>query len=365
MDKALDKCILFAFGSLMLLDGGDQEQPVIAMLAALIVTALGIYTEGKKYWQVRYALLAAVFLAAFAAPEIFLFFPALLYDLVYERNYILTAPFFLEAALCLSDTPAKTALWMCASALSFLLAVKTRQKRFLAKQLICIRDSGEELNRLLQEKNKSLLEKQDYEIYLATLKERNRIAREIHDNVGHLLSRSILMTGALLTVEKEGVVHEQLLNMKETLDLAMNSIRRSVHGLHDDSIDLEQAVKEIADSLKPEYDVRLTYDMSERIASCVKYCLIAVLKEGASNIIKHSSGNRVQIGLREHPGFYQLSMEDNGTGAKPEYERGIGLQNMKERAEALGGALHIYTDRGFVIFMTIPRKEDGYESSGD
>ena len=46
------------------------------------------------------------------------------------------------------------------------------------------------------------MEKQDTEIYLATLKERNRIAREIHDNVGHMLSRSILMVGALKTVNQ-------------------------------------------------------------------------------------------------------------------------------------------------------------------
>ena len=47
---------------------------------------------------------------------------------------------------------------------------------------------------MLTQKNKDLLEKQDYEIHVATLKERNRIAREIHDNVGHMLSRSLLQS---------------------------------------------------------------------------------------------------------------------------------------------------------------------------
>lgn len=63
---------------------------------------------------------------------------------------------------------------------------------------------------MLQEKNKNLMEKQDYEIYLATLRERNRIAREIHDNVGHMLSRSILQMGALITIHKEEPLHGQL-----------------------------------------------------------------------------------------------------------------------------------------------------------
>ncbi len=61
---------------------------------------------------------------------------------------------------------------------------------------------SEEHTLLLSEKNKALLEKQDYEIYAATLRERNRIAREIHDNVGHVLSRSILMTAACKPIKK-------------------------------------------------------------------------------------------------------------------------------------------------------------------
>ena len=55
----------------------------------------------------------------------------------------------------------------------------------------------------LQKKNKALQEKQNYEIYAATLRERNRIAREIHDNVGHLLSRTILLTGAAKTLNRD------------------------------------------------------------------------------------------------------------------------------------------------------------------
>lgn len=363
MDKAADKCILFVFGSLMLLGGGGTEHAVIVFLTAFTAAALGIYLEGIRIYYIRMLPFAAIFSAAFAMPEIILFFPVFLYDLVYERKYMFTAPFLFLFAVKMSYTSEKTALWLCTAALSVLLAYKTKKKHFLEKEMNQIRDSGEELSRMLKEKNESLLEKQDYEIYLATLKERNRIAREIHDNVGHMLSRLILMTGALLTVEKEGTVHKQLLNMKDTLNLAMNSIRQSVHGLHDDSVDLEQAVKEVTKSMEEEYDVKLEYDMTEHIPKRVKYCLIAVIKEGVSNILKHSNGNRVQIGLREHPGFYQLSIEDNGTKAKAKPERGIGLQNMKERSEALGGTFHIYTNRGFVIFMTIPKTEESYENS--
>ena len=66
------------------------------------------------------------------------------------------------------------------------------------------------------------LKKQDYEIYAATLRERNRIAREIHDNVGHVLSRSILMTAACKTINKNDFLDPLLGNLEESLNGAMN-----------------------------------------------------------------------------------------------------------------------------------------------
>ena len=89
------------------------------------------------------------------------------------------------------------------------------------------RDDSVEKNLLLREKNQSLLEKQDYEIYTATLRERNRIAREIHDNVGHMLSRSILMVGAMKAVHGEGSLKEPLCRLEDTLSAAMTSVRES------------------------------------------------------------------------------------------------------------------------------------------
>ena len=64
------------------------------------------------------------------------------------------------------------------------------------------RDESTEMAMHLAEKNKDLMEKQEYEVHLATLAER-RIAREIHDNVGHMLSSAILQVGALRAVNAQ------------------------------------------------------------------------------------------------------------------------------------------------------------------
>ena len=175
----------------------------------------------------------------------------------------------------------------------------------LASQFREIQDDSRENHLLLTEKNRVLLEKQDYEIYTATLRERNRIAREIHDNVGHLLSRSILLLGAARTVNQQDSMHPLLEHLDTTLNSAMDSIRNSVHDLHDDSVDLEESIK----SLIAEFSfcpVILQYDMGRTVLREVKYCFISVTKEALSNVIRHSNANQVQITMREHPALYQL-----------------------------------------------------------
>lgn len=356
MTQIKDKIILIGLGSILLFDCEGLMMPVVAFLTAIIAAALGIYIEDKR---VLYVLVAGICIMAMIQPMVLLFFPIYLYDAVTQKAYPAVIPLILLFLVRpVADTPKQMVLWLFTGLVALLLSYKTTKNQFLAEELIRTRDSSTELNLMLKEKNKNLLEKQDYEIYLATLRERNRIAREIHDNVGHMLSRSLLMTGALLTIEKEGMVHEQLVNIKDTLDTAMTNIRQSVHDLHDDSIDLRQAVKEAAEPLKQDFEVKLDYDISEQVPRKVKYCLIATTKEAVSNIIKHSNGSRVQIALREHPGFFQLSIEDNGQHAKVQAGNGIGLQNMKERADSLGGTFRIHAEKGFSIFLTIPKTEE-------
>lgn len=251
---------------------------------------------------------------------------------------------------------------------SFFLWFYAEKYQTLYQDLHQIRDDSEEHALLLSEKNKALLEKQDYEIYAATLRERNRIAREIHDNVGHVLSRSILMTAACKTINKNDALDPLLGNLEESLNGAMNSIRSSVHDLHDDAIDLEDAIKGLVKDFTF-CPVNLTYDMSRQIPREVKYSLISITKEGLSNVMRHSNADSVNILLREHPALYQLCIEDNGTPENgiPDMQTGsdsnkakntsggMGLSNIRDRAKALGGTVQITQENGFRIFVTIPK----------
>lgn len=304
--------------------------------------------------------------------DLLLFFPLLLYQTLSAGLFPLAVaelPLWGFLVFQINRFPAVLCLLgIFGFILSFFLWLYAEKYQTLYQDFHQIRDDSEEHALLLSEKNKALLEKQDYEIYAATLRERNRIAREIHDNVGHVLSRSILMTAACKTINKNDALDPLLGNLEESLNSAMNSIRSSVHDLHDDAVDLEDAIKGLVKDFTF-CPVNLTYDMSRQIPREVKYSLISITKEGLSNVMRHSNAGSVDILLREHPALYQLCIEDNGTPENgiPDIQTGsdsnkakntsggMGLSNIRDRAKALGGTVQITQENGFRIFVTIPK----------
>lgn len=353
MDILIDKCIILICCSISLIDSSTSVLPVFVFVTAFGISCLNTYLEHPKV-----TILTGCFylILCFVVPTFCLLLPIIFYDFFTRKLRLLP---IIGAAACLryltvDFQPAHLSI-LVYFLLSYLLCYRTETFQKLSHQLKISRDNSRELNLLLENKNKDLLEKQDYEIHLATLKERNRIAREIHDNVGHMLSRSILQTGALLAINKDNNLKTPLLSVKDTLSSAMDSIRESVHDLHDESIDLYDTIRTILKDYKT-YETTLEYDMSDIIPRNVKYCFIMLIKEGLSNIVKHSDASQITILVREHPSFYQIQISDNGNPIPGNAtSHGIGLENMQERVQALHGTFRTSIDNGFKVFASIPK----------
>ena len=217
-----------------------------------------------------------------------------------------------------------------------------------------ILDTSKEHAIMMHERNQALIEKQNADIHAATLSERNRIAREIHDNVGHMLTRSLLQVGALKVIASDDALDEPLTELQNTLNTAMTNVRTSVHDLHDDAIDLESTLWEIIDGVNTT-KISLEYDVEGTLPNPIKYALIAIVKEAVNNIQKHSNAKNAFIRVCMHPGFYLLSIADNGTKISTTDSRGIGLSNMEERVRALNGVIRFDTENGFKITIIIRR----------
>ncbi len=355
LNKLADKAVLLLLCIIILL---GYKSSFGAPVVALLVTA-ALSSVSQSFGR-RISLTAEIIMAVlcFADPVFCCTIPIMLYDFLWDKRPWLA---ILPAAALAVNTGKfdimQTAFVLGVTLTAFVLWRNASRLEKAEKKLILIRDNSEEINIMLQQKNKQLCENQDYEINLATMKERNRIAREIHDNVGHMLTRSILQVGALIIVNKDESQRGSLVSLKETLDTAMTSIRNSVHKLHDDSIDLKLAISETVKPLQDSYHIECDYDFSESMPKNVKLCFIGIIKESISNTVKHSSGDSIKISVREHPGFYKLSICDNGRCDGSIAESGMGLSTMRERAESAGGIINISaSENGFRVVVSIPKK---------
>lgn len=379
MNGIINRVLLFLFCLIFSLWNLKLIFPLVCtVLTAFVITNLGFYLTRRREY-IFFWLLGTI--PGLFSHEILYFLPIYIMEWTYWYTGIkgkdnLTPREYLKRLVTLlplvmitgwhATTISVHAIYLLSflSLVGICLVLQHNHIFRLEMQMIVNRDATTELTMMLRNKNKYLQEKQDSEIYLATLRERNRIAREIHDNVGHLLSRSLLQIGAIITINKQEDLSPFLLPLKESLDSAMTSIRQSVHDLHDESVDAKEAIREIAEKGLTKFTYSLDYDVTESIPRELKYCLISIVKEGISNIIKHSNGDQVRISLLEHPAFYKIQIYDNGTSCRGKSytmskDQGIGLVNITERLETYHGRMTINTNQGFMITVSIPKELGG------
>lgn len=360
MDYFRDNGLLFLYG-LMMLQWVELDRTFVFAILAATVLICSMYFMENKY--VKTGICVIYGLLSVMIPDMCGFYPVLLYALLRETGWkgSIAGAFVGVYVMIRNDfqMPEILLYLLLGFLISAVLETQTDKYNKLDNKFRRIIDDSEERTILLAEKNEALLEKQNYEIYAATLRERNRIAREIHDNVGHVLSRTILLTGAARTVNKDSQMDALLKGLDESLNSAMDSIRSSVHDLHDDAVNLEETIKGIIWDFKQE-NVEMKYDMSEIIPRDIKYCFISIVKEGLSNAMKYSGASRITITMREHPAMYQLCIEDNGCGFDESRKdpKGMGLKNMQERVRMLKGTIQISGDKGVRIFVVIPKREN-------
>lgn len=354
MKQLFDKILILFFCTIILCKSSSNSLPVIALLLLLALSALRqCYPHSRR--SLCFLLLSI--LLTWYNPVFCCMLPLVFYDIASDERYylmLLALPSFLSFRTMWAED--QMVLIFFGVLLSILLYRKTSQVSKLQHTLILTRDTSEEHNLLLKKTNKQILETQDNTIRLATMKERNRIAREIHDNVGHMLTRSLLQVGAMSIINQDNRLDEAFSNLENTLNCAMTSIRSSVHDLYSDSIDLKLLLTEATNELKEQFQLSIEYDCSESVPQKIKLCLLGIIKECVSNVVKHSNGNSVTIVLREHPSFYQLVFSDNGSCNKIDYDSGIGLNNMRERVNQLNGVINFtLSSPGFTTFVSIPK----------
>jgi signal transduction histidine kinase len=360
MERELIDKVLLTLGSVILfLSGGINIFSVIISIAGVTFMVCSILIkkeDGKVMMAVIYIILCLI------KKECIFFLPIMNYDLAFTRNSFLILMGVVPFLRFYSDYNL-TILGACFgfSLFSVLLKQRTEDYRKAVRKYERLESQSKEAEIILRNRNREILKNQDYEINLGILDERNRIAREIHDSVGHKLSSGILQIGALIAVNKQENMKEPLNMLKDTMLDAMNSIRASVHDLYDDSIDFQNEIEKLVNEFQF-CAIQLEYGIQNEMENTLKFCFIAIVKEALNNVIKHSNAVNVWIRIKEFPEFYQLVIKDNGNMIEYDKDKGIGLQNMEERVRKVRGTIRIDTENGFRIAISV-KKEKKDESS--
>ncbi|ELS04163.1 signal transduction histidine kinase [Xenococcus sp. PCC 7305] len=198
----------------------------------------------------------------------------------------------------------------------------------------------------------------------AILQERNRIAREIHDSVGHYLTaQSIqLENTALFLMQEPEKADNHLAKARKLGKEALENIRASVATLRKNPLQersLETILERLITDFKLNTDITITskFELVNPLATEVTTAFYRIVQEAFTNITKHSNATIVELDLQETAVKIQLSIKDNGCGFNPtENTTGFGLQGMQERTEALNGNFMVISEygKGCQIVVNIP-----------
>lgn len=376
MNRLFDKSIVLACCIAAAVGLAVDARLVAAFCLGVIATSLAEVAQGERTRRASETASCAYIIAAVVVPPFVPFAPLALYDIArrVRRKQAWIAlgigsafAFALAADLRTDALTARTLLLTAIlSVAATLLSLRTAQLEREQQRMRRTRDELQERALALEARNRDLADRQDYEVELATLAERARIAREIHDNVGHQLTRASLQTEALRVVHaNEPGVAADFADVKRTVDEALQLVRASVHALNDNATNLSVQLERIVEGARSDSGPQIELEvLAEHAPTNVANCFAAVLREALSNAMRHAHAKTITVRCMEHPSFYQLVVTDDGTGGVRTGARsatgGMGLASMRERVEALGGTFTAGPRAGasgWRVFATIPKQQ--------
>ena len=367
----LGGCVLLA-----LLVGRAETAVVIWLIAAVAVAGLGVTVKQGRWTvavPVAYLLVGSFSTASVVGAPLAVYGLARLGALGTRHARMVAAigciPFVALMARRVPGAPVM-ALALAICALAALLALRTLQEETVRMSLHAVRDDLREKVLTLQDTNARLLQAQDHELRAAALSERTRIAREIHDGVGHLLTRLLLQVKALQVVHRDapGVV-DDLATLDDGLDEALDSMRRSVHALSDEGEEMATSLNLLGSRCGI---TAVSVDCSTDVEppAAVARCVVAVVREALTNAARHGSAYSARVTVTDYPAFWQVTVDNDGVVPDEDEPAvdghggsGLGLRSMTERVEALGGRVRITPRPRFTVFATIPKDGQGKEGT--
>jgi two-component system, NarL family, sensor histidine kinase DesK len=191
--------------------------------------------------------------------------------------------------------------------------------------------------------------------HLAKVAERERIARDMHDVLGHTLSVIVLkaqLAERLIILDPEKAAGE-IKDLETIARKALGEVREAIRGYRSEGLPAElDRTQRTLDAAGVRFECNST---PPHISAARETVLSLVLREAVTNIVRHARANRCKVMFSTEGDYHQLLVEDDGCGGI--VREGSGLRGMRERIEAMGGTLTIDSKNGTMLTVNLPTME--------
>jgi len=345
------KLIFFAYMAYRLTQNVSNE----SIAVFLVIAAVNIYRE--KYNSAVYVTIietACICAGAWLNPGFGALFCLPAFDFAAsEMSYLALIPLLSEICFFYSSADLALLLLVTAVCIFFGYTLGTMQRR--ENEFRSAFDRERRLRYELEQAKAKLLGASKEAARLAEVQERNRLAREIHDSVGHRTSAVLIQLQAAYRlfdrdVEKaKETVGVCVAALTETAEL----LRETVHNIRPEQLLGVEYIKRIIDNSRfCPVNFKFDGDFST-LPPNVLEILGANIMEALTNAQRHSNATAVEIFIDINEKFTRLYIKDNGSGCLAVKE-GMGLGGMRERIDNIGGTMSVDGEDGFMVVCVIP-----------
>ena len=217
------------------------------------------------------------------------------------------------------------------------------------------------LNAQLQKANEQLHEFAQEKELMGETKERNRLAREIHDTLGHILTGISVGIDAVLVLMDiaPDKAKEQLEGIGDTARRGLQDVRRSVRKLKPDALErmsLNNAIHQMIEDMSKVTNTKIyfvSYMEELKFEADEEEVIYRIIQESTTNAIRHGKATEIWIRISEKDEELTIIISDNGCGCE-DIKEGFGLKHIRERVELLNGEVNYQGLIGFTMIAKIP-----------
>lgn len=353
----LIKILFFSYVITMKIIEGSVGFIEISLM--LLIIASNIYrSKYKNSLVLIIGEAAAILYLSYTEAAYIYLYPITAYDLIQSGYCYISGLLIIPGVILLEPKSLATFLLLMILCGYFsYISNRTKKREMLYREAY---DNERSMRYELERVKAELLHASKNIEHLTELRERNRIAREIHDSLGHSLAGIMMQLQAAAKIwEKDQSKSKELLqNSIKVLSQAIVTLRETVHNIKPkEAMGLEY----IEDTIKN--FTYCTVEFSKKgDMTLLKPHHIEIfghnVKEALTNIIKYSEATKVTITLEANDNYARLHIKDNGKGCN-NIREGLGISGMRERMKYAGGMMSVNGEEGFNIVCLIPMNDGG------